>query len=298
MTQTQNLASAGIADQYAQFETSDVMTWCGGCGNYAIQNALKRALALEGIGRDNVIFCFDVGCSGNGSDKMEGYTVHGLHGRVLPLAAGVKIAQHNTHIICEAGDGATFSEGAGHVIHAVRNDYPVLFIHHDNQNYGLTTGQCSSLTPKGCKMNAAPEGNPIEPLNPLEIVLSLKPSFVARTCCVDVEHMTEIFRQALNHKGFAFIETLQSCPTYNKHTTHEWYVENIKFIEKEFPDYDPADIWQAKKLVAEEVPYLGLIYHNPKRESFLEALVQRDENDPMLIDEVHQVDVSPFMTHL
>ncbi len=298
MTNTQQIASAGIAHQYTDYETDEVMTWCGGCGNYSIQNALKRALSLEGIDRANVIFCFDVGCSGNGSDKMEGYTIHGLHGRVLPLAAGVKMAQHNTHVICEAGDGATFSEGAGHVVHAIRNDYPVLFIHHDNQNYGLTTGQCSSLTPKGCKMNAAPEGNPIEPLNPLEVVLSLKPSFVARTCCVDTEHMTETFQKALNHKGFAFVETLQSCPTYNKHTTHEWYVENIKFIEKEFPDYDPTDIWQARKLVDNTVPYLGMIYHNPKRESFLESLAHKDKNDPMLIDEVQQVDVGNFMATL
>ena len=147
-------------------------------------------------------------------------------------------------------------------------------------------------------MNAAPEGNVIEPLNPLEIVMSLKPSFVARTCCVDTEHMTEIFQKALNHKGFAFVETLQSCPTYNKHTTHEWYVENVKYIEKELPNYDPTDIWQAKKLVAEEEQYLGLIYHNPKRESFLEALVDRDATDPMLIDEVEQVDVSPFLEKL
>ena len=150
--------------------------WCGGCGNYPIQNALKRALSLEGIEREEVMFCYDVGCSGNGSDKIEGNTIHGLHGRVLPLAAGIKIANHNLHVVAEAGDGATFSEGIAHLCHAVRNDYPVLFLLHDNQNYALTTGQPSALTPKGCKMNAAPEGLEVEPFHPLEVVLGLNPT--------------------------------------------------------------------------------------------------------------------------
>lgn len=289
---------AGCADRYLQYETDEVMTWCGGCGNYTIQNALKRALALENIGRDNVIFCFDVGCSGNGSDKMEGYTIHGLHGRVLPLAAGVKIANHKVHVIAEAGDGATFSEGAGHVIHAVRNDYPILFLHHDNQNYGLTIGQASALTPKGCKMSGCPQGNPVDALNPLEIVLSLGPSFVARVSCTDTEHMTEIFQKGLQHDGLAFIEVLQSCPTFNKDTTHEWYVENIKYIEKELPKYDPTDLWAAKKLVMEETMYLGMIYHNPEKQNFLKAVEHWDPKCPALVEDVHQVDVSGIMAKL
>ena len=217
---------------------------------------------------------------------------------VTQYIPGVKMANHKVKVIAEAGDGATFSEGAGHVVHAVRNDYPILFLHHDNQNYGLTIGQASALTPKGCKMSGCPEGNPVDALNPLEVVLSLGPSFVARVSCTDTEHMTEIFRKGLNHDGLAFIEVLQSCPTFNKETTHEWYVENIKYIEKDLPDYDPTDLWDAKKLVMEEIMYLGLIYHNPKKQNFLEAVDHWDGECPALIDDLHQVEVGGFMKKL
>ena len=135
--------------QYQDYETDKIITWCSNCGNYSIQNALKRALVLEGIKRNDFLLCYDVGCSGNGSDKIEANTIHGLHGRVLSLAAGAGIANSKMKIIAEAGDGATFSEGVNHLVHAVRNNYPVMFIFHNNENYGLTTGQASSLTRVG-----------------------------------------------------------------------------------------------------------------------------------------------------
>lgn len=270
--------------------------WCGGCGNYPIQNALKRALALEGIERRDVMFCFDVGCSGNGSDKIEGNTIHGLHGRVLPLAAGIKIANHKMQVIAEAGDGATFSEGISHLCHAVRNDYPVLFILHDNQNYALTTGQPSALTPTGCKMNCAPEGLEIEPFQPLEVVLGVKPSFVAQTCSADIEHLTETIQAGLKHKGFAFINVLQACPTYNKFITHEWYLEHIRALPEE---HDPTDMESARKYAFSTEPlYLGQIYHNPERRNFLETVAHRDESSPRLIDEVKNVDISSILAKL
>lgn len=300
MTKSDLPLLAGLADEYMQYETSDdvPLTWCEGCGNYGIQNALKRALVLEKLGRKDVLFCYDVGCSGNGSDKIEGYTIHGLHGRVLPLAAGCKIANHKLKIIAEAGDGATFSEGVGHVVHAVRNDYPILFLHHDNQNYGLTTGQASSLTPLGCHMNASPTGVSQKPLSHLQMMLSLNPSFVARTCSVDLDHMTETFRKALNHKGFAFVEVLQTCPTYNKNTTHEWYLEHIRKIE-DLKDYDPTDIWAARKLVEIEDPlHLGVLYENPREKNFLETVHSRSNKKTTLVDEVQPYDISEFLTKL
>ncbi len=285
-------------DIYEGYTTRDetVNWWCGGCGNYPIQQAVKQALTLEELRRENVLFCYDVGCSGNGSDKIEGYTIHGLHGRVLPLAAGAKIANPDLHVIAEAGDGATFSEGVGHLVHAVRNDYPVMFILHDNQNYALTTGQPSALTPKGCKMNAAPEGNPIDAFNPLEVVLGLRPSFVAQTCSANVDHMVETFRRGLNHGGFAFINVLQACPTYNKFITHEWYLEHIQPIPE---DHDPTDIWAARKIAESQDPfYLGQIYHNPEKQNFLDAINEMREADTKPVDEVKHYDVSSILERL
>ena len=270
--------------------------WCGGCGNYPIQNALKRALALQGLERRDVMFCFDVGCSGNGSDKIEANTIHGLHGRVLPLAAGFKIGNHKMQVIAEAGDGATFSEGISHLAHAVRNDYPVLFILHDNQNYALTTGQPSALTPKCQSMSAAPEGLQIEPFHPLEVVLGLKPSFVAQTCSADIDHMTETIQNGLKHKGFAFINVLQACPTYNKFITHEWYLEHIQRLPE---SHDPTSMDSARKYAFSSDPfYLGQIYHNPERQNFLETVAHRDENSETLINEVAHQDISKLLAKL
>ncbi len=280
------------AAKFIKFQTGKKITWCGNCGNYGIQNALARALVLEGFEREDILLCFDVGCSGNGSDKFEVNTIHGLHGRVLPLAAGAALANSKIKVIAEAGDGATFSEGVNHLVHAVRNNYPVMFIHHNNENYGLTTGQASSLTRCGATMNGTPDGVVVEPINSLDFVLSLKPSFVARGFSGEVDHMTELFRTALRHKGFAFVEVLQFCPTYNRLTPDAWYAERVKFIE-DLKGYDRNDIWAARRVVAdlEKDIYLGVLYEDPKKVDFLSAQVSRMGVTSELVDEVRRYGV-------
>ncbi len=286
------------AREYNAYESDQVMTWCGGCGNYSIQNALKRALVLEKIAPKDVLSCFDVGCSGNGSDKIETYTIHGLHGRVLPLAVGAKIANENLHVIASAGDGAALSEGVNHLIHAVRSDYPILFLHHDNQNYALTTGQASATTPQNCKMNGTPQGVKIDVINPLDLVFSVKPSFVAQTTSADIDHMTEMIREGLNHKGFAFIQILQSCPTYNKIMTDEWLLKNTERVE-DLPDYDVHNLTEARAFLEEskKIP-LGVLYKNPRKENFIQTLSHREKYKTTLIEEVKSVDVSPHLSSL
>lgn len=282
---------------YAKYETDEVYTWCGGCGNYAIRNALQAALSLEGIDRNEVIFCFDVGCSGNGSDKIEGYTIHGLHGRVLPLAAGVKLAHQKMYVVAEAGDGATFSEGVNHLVHAIRNNYPVLFIHHNNENYGLTTGQPSALTPQGCRMNAAPEGNPVEALSPLELVLSLRPSLLMRTSYAESDHMVEMMRQGLGHDGFVFLDVLQACPTYNRHTPHNWYFTHTQKTA-ELEDFDPTNYLAAQKLIQDpDKWYLGTLYQNDERSDFMDVIMP-DGKSTQLVDTVRNVPVEKFLAAL
>lgn len=247
-------------------------TWCGNCGNYGIQTALNRALVLEDIGIDKAVLCYDVGCNGNGSDKVNMFTVHGLHGRVLPLAAGVKIANPRLKVIASAGDGATMSEGVNHLVHAVRNDYPIMFILHNNENYGLTTGQASATTRKGMERTASEYGTFVDELNVLQFVLSLKPSFVARTYSGRVEHMTSIFQEAINHKGFAFVEVMQACPTYNNETPDEWYEQRFTDVSS-LNGYDVSDIWQARKIVDDmDIDIaMGVLYKNPQKTDFISA---------------------------
>lgn len=275
------------AQEYVRFETDKKITWCSNCGNYAIQNALTRALVLEGFKRKDFLLCFDIGCNGNGSDKFEAYTLHGLHGRVLPIAAGAALANSHMKVIASGGDGATFSEGVNHLVHAVRSDYPMMFIHHNNENYGLTIGQASSLTRRGAVMNGTPGEVAVEPINSLDFILSLKPSFVARSYSGEPDHMAEIFRLALRHKGFAFVEVLQACPTYNRMTPDAWYGERVRFIE-DLSGYDRSDIWQARRVVAdmEKEIYLGVLYEDKTKVNFLEAYPFRKGVKTALTEEV------------
>lgn len=278
--------------EYVNFQTDKKMTWCGGCGNYGIQNALMRALVLEDFKRRDILMCFDVGCSGNESDKFEAYTIHGLHGRVIPMAAGAAMANRKIKVIASAGDGATFSEGVNHLVHGVRNDYPILFIHHNNENYGLTTGQASALTPCGQKMTGTPGEVVLNPINSLDFVLTLGPSFVARGFSGEVDQMTEIFRAALKHKGFAFVEVLQSCPTYNKATPDDWYASRVKSIES-LKGYDRTDIWQARKIVQDQEKniYTGVLYLDERRKDYMSLQKSREGIKSELVDEVRHCDV-------
>lgn len=282
---------AKYKDQIKALETDNVITWCSGCGNFGILNAVMHAMAFEEIGVRDAVLCFDVGCNGNASHNINAYTIHGLHGRVLSLAAGAKIANPDKKVIAFAGDGATFSEGVNHLVHAVRNNFPFVFIFHNNENYGLTTGQPSATTKCGTKLNSAPEGVTAQPLNPMQFVLSLGPSFVARTYSGDIAHMTETIQKGINHEGFAFIEVLQACPTYNKETPDEWYAKNVRKIE-EVKGYDPTDIWAARRIVedVDNLFHLGVLYKNEALADFM-SLQPHREGRKALVDEVQHVSV-------
>ena len=284
------------ANHLLKYETGKVLTWCSGCGNYGIQNAMMRALVLEGLERKDFALFFDIGCSGNGADKFEAYTLHGLHGRVISTAAGAALANDKMKVIAFAGDGATFSEGVNHLVHSVRNNFPMVFVHHNNENYGLTIGQASATTRRGAKMNGTPGEVVVEPINTLEFVLSLNPTFVARGFSGDVAHLTELFRLALRHKGFAYLEILQACPTYNRATPEDWYAQRVRYVE-DLKGYDRHDIWAAKKLVQDmdKEIYLGLIYENKEKGDFLSLQTNRAGEKTTLVEEVKNYDVGDLV---
>ncbi|MFC1655827.1 thiamine pyrophosphate-dependent enzyme [Patescibacteria group bacterium] len=283
-------------DTYVKYEGEEVITWCHGCGDYNIQNALKRALTLEGFHYQDVLHSYDIGCNGNGSDKIGGYTVHGLHGRSISLGAGASLGNSKLKIIASGGDGGTMSEGISHLVHSVRSDYPMLFILHNNHNYGLTTGQASATTPKGFAMNGSPDGVVVEPMNPSEFVLGLHPTFVARSFSGDIKHMTKTLRAALKHKGFAFVEMLQVCPTYNRATPQEWYWDRIKYIE-DLKKYDSTNLDAAKKIVQdfEKEIYLGVLYQKKDYPPFQERLPSREGIKTSPHEEVKNFDISKFL---
>lgn len=282
--------------QFKDYYSDNVFTWCTNCGNYGIIAATKRALVETKYCPKDVLLCYDIGCHGNASDKLLGYRFHGLHGRVLPFAAGAALANQKVKVIAFGGDGGTLSEGMGHLIHSIRSNYNFTFILHNNSNYGLTTGQASSTTPQGIAMNASPDGVSADTLNVLELVLGLNPSFAARTFSGDIHHMTNTFKQAINHQGFSIVEVLQNCPTYNKTTPHEWYQERVYDVST-VENYNSSDLEWAKQIAKDltEKIAMGVLYHDPDRADFYHRQKNRENVHTELVDEVKEFDVSGLL---
>ncbi len=270
-------------------------TWCDGCGDYGIWTALKRALVELKIAPHETLLCYDVGCHGNMSDKLLGYRFHGLHGRVIPFAAGAKLANPKLPVLAFGGDGASFSEGIGHLVHGIRSNYPIVFVLHNNGNYGLTTGQASSLTAQGVPMNTAPNGIPEHTLNSMDFVFSLEPTFVARGFSGDIKQMTMILKKAIEHHGFAFVDILQSCPTYNHFATHDYLLEHCYHVEDE--GHDPTDLKKARQIAVDTSKRIstGILYKIEDIPSFYERLVPRQGKKTTPVEEVEIVDVSGYL---
>jgi len=263
--------------------------WCSGCGDFAIWSAIKRALVELNISNHEVLLCFDIGCNGNMSDKIKGYRIHSLHGRVLPLAAGAKLANPNVKVIAFAGDGATYSEGLNHFVNSVKTNYPITFLVHDNGNYGLTTGQASSTTPEGAPRTASPDGPTASRLNPIELAMSCTPGFVARGFSGNIRQLVEIFKEAIMYqdKGFAYVDILQACPTYNKETTHDWYMQRV-FDIKDNKNYDLGDLKKAKEIASdmENKIATGVLYKNEDIPTYLDRLEYRKDFKTTPVEEV------------
>jgi 2-oxoglutarate ferredoxin oxidoreductase subunit beta len=278
------------------FDSKNQYTWCPGCGNFMIHMVLKKLLAENGYETKNVLSCFDIGCCGNASDKINTYSFHGLHGRVLPIAAGASLANRKMKVIAFGGDGGTLGEGINHLIHSIRSNYNFMFIMHNNSNFGLTTGQASPSTKKDVPMNSSPLGIPEDTINAMRVVLSMKPSFAARTYSGDIPHMTKIFSEAMKHKGFAFVEVLQYCPTYyHDIASPQWFKDHLYDLDT--VKHDPSNIEKAREL-AEDITDkigIGVFYKDSSRKPFYDRLKNRVGMKTELVDEVKRFDISELI---
>ena len=263
-------------------------TWCPGCGNFAIHMALKNALSQLDIKPSQAYITFDIGCNGNGADKINTYAFKGLHGRSIPLAVGAHLANRKFTVISDLGDGACFHEGLDHLIHAIRSNYDITILIHNNQNFALTTGQATITTDEEKPMYGLPDSKPERSLNGSEIILSADPSFYARGYSGDLLQLTEIIKSGIQNKGCSVIEILQACPTYNEECTPEWYSQRIKKLETPTTDLKTA---REISTIADQVINTGIIYRNTNLKTFYELLENRNASQTELIDEVKQYDV-------
>ncbi len=263
-------------------------TWCPGCGNFAIHMALKNALSQLDIKPSQAYITFDIGCNGNGADKINTYAFKGLHGRSIPLAVGAHLANRKFTVISDLGDGACFHEGLDHLIHAIRSNYDITILIHNNQNFALTTGQATITTDEEKPMYGLPDSKPERSLNGSEIILSADPSYYARGYSGDLLQLTEIIKSGIQNKGCSVIEILQACPTYNEECTPEWYSQRIKKLETPTTDLKTA---REISTIADQVINTGIIYRNTNLKTFYELLENRNASQTELIDEVKQYDV-------
>lgn len=207
----------------ASLSTGYLPTWCPGCGDFGIWKSLQGACASLGIGPDAGLVVYGIGCHGNMYDWMNMYGFIGLHGRTLPVAQGVKIANHAVPVIVVSGDGDGLGEGGNHFLHAAKRNPDVTVILHDNQVYGLTTGQASPTAKPGFVTKSTPEGVTDAPINPLALAIVSGATFVARGFAGDMVGLTELMKEAISHKGFSVLDVLQPCATFDKVHTYQWY---------------------------------------------------------------------------
>jgi len=212
-----------MALKMSDFKTDVFVDWCPGCGNFGILAALQMALAELGLEPHRVVLVSGIGCSGKPPHFVKTYGVHTLHGRALPFAQGIKIANPELEVIAMGGDGDGLGIGAGHFVNAGRRNVDMAYLIHDNAVYGLTKGQASPTLRLGLKTKSLPKPNINEAVNPIALALISGYTFVARAYAYDTKHLKEIMKQAIKHKGLALIDILQPCPTYNDINTKEWY---------------------------------------------------------------------------
>jgi 2-oxoglutarate ferredoxin oxidoreductase subunit beta len=272
--------------------------WCPGCGDFSVQASIQRAAANLGLEPEGLAVVSGIGCSGRISGYINAYGLHGVHGRALPIAQGLKMANRELTVIASGGDGDGFAIGMGHTVHAIRRNVDITYIVMDNQIYGLTKGQTSPRSGSGFKTKSTPAGSIETPLAPLEVALAAGATFVAQSFSSNVKQLTAVIEAAIQHKGFSMVNVFSPCVTFNKVNTYDWFREHVIDLD-DTPDYDPSNRAAAMaKLMETEGMITGIIYQDKSKQSYedlvtgfkAEALakqdlhISKDEFEKLVVD--------------
>ena len=219
--------------ELSDYKTDTTPTWCPGCGDFAVLRGIHGALAKLNINPKDVVVLSGIGCSSNITGFINSYGFHGLHGRALPVASGIKLANPELKVIASGGDGDGYGIGLGHFIHSMRRNIDITYVVMNNQVYGLTTGQASPTSEKGMITKSTNTGVLEIPVNPIALGLVSGATYIARGFSGDASQLTNLIEQGIQHKGFALVDVMSPCVTYNKINTYEWFRERVYRLEDE-----------------------------------------------------------------
>lgn len=268
--------------------------WCPGCGDYAIAGGIRSALAELGIPPHMAVISSGIGCSGKMPHYVRTYGFEGLHGRTLPVASGIKLANNRLTVIAVGGDGDGYGIGAGHFVHIMRRNYDLTYIVHDNQIYGLTTGQASPTSQLGMKTKTTPHGVVETPFNPIATAITGGATFVSRVFAGDMVHMKEVMKQAIAHRGFALVDVFQPCVTFNKLNTYDFFTKRVYKLEEK--GHDPKNRMLALERAFEQVTsnYERLpigVFYKEERPTYEDTLPQIKEK-ALVEHDLSKIDIS------
>lgn len=253
---------------FKEFRNKVKPNWCPGCGDFSVQAAIQRAAANVGLEPEDLAIVSGIGCSGRISGYINAYGFHGIHGRALPIAQGVKMANRELTVIASGGDGDGFAIGMGHTVHAIRRNIDVTYIVMDNQIYGLTKGQTSPRSEVGFKTKSTPGGSIESALGVMELALTAGATFVAQSFSSDLKGLTALIEQGIQHKGFSLINVFSPCVTFNKINTYDWFKENITELSS-IEGYDAHNRMMAMQTLMEHNGLVtGLIYQNKEKQAY------------------------------
>ena len=255
------------------YNGGDKSTWCPGCGDFGILAAVKQALPGIGLFPHQVLLVSGIGCGSKLPHYMHANGYNSVHGRALPVAQGIKLANHGLTVIAVTGDGDGYGIGMGHFMHLARRNVDITHIVENNQVYGLTKGQYSPTSERGYISSFSPEGALEYAVNPILLAIAGGATFVARGFSGDVKQLVWLIQEAVKHKGYALVDVLQPCITYNKLNTYDWYRDRVYKLQED-PAYDPTrrDLAMARALEwGDRIP-TGIIYREEGRPTYEEQV--------------------------
>jgi len=282
------------------YNVKERQQWCPGCGNFGILAALKGALHELNLQPHETVIVSGIGCSGKTPHYINTYGFEALHGRPLPVASGVKLSNNRLTVIAVGGDGDGYGIGVGHFVHIMRRNYDLTYIVHDNQLYGLTTGQASPTSQLGMKTKTTPFGVVETPFNPVASAIVGGASFVARAFAGDIAHTKELMKEAIKHRGFALLDVLQPCVTFNKLNTYEFFQKRCYKLEE--AGHDPTDkdkaldkAFEERRTDYEKMP-IGVFFRE-QRQTYEDTLPQIKEK-ALVEHDLGKIDVSVAYSEL